>query len=271
VIIIVVTGLVLTWMARSREQSQEKVCANNLRGIGAAILKFEQDKKFLPAARIAPDYATWAVQIAPYLQGSSDLEDWDPAKRYADQSAKARAAVLTPYLCPARPRTEWQSRAGEGADADSLPGALGDYACASGDGDPQHPWTGPLANGAIILGEVLEEKDGLIVRWQSRTTMASLKRGQSYTVLVGEKHVPMDELGQTRAGDGSIYNGGVPASSARVGGPGFGLAPSPAAPFKTNFGSAHLDICQFLKADGSVRAFANDMPDQLLSAMIRRD
>jgi hypothetical protein len=151
-----------------------------------------------------------------------------------------------------------------------VPGALGDYACASGDGDPQWPWTGELANGAIILGKVLEEKDGLILRWQGRTTLASLVRGQSFTFLVGEKHVPLDKLGQSTAGDGSFYNGALADSCARIGGPGFGMASSPVSPFNTNFGSAHDRVCQFLHADGSVRPYATTMSEEVLGRMIRR-
>jgi hypothetical protein len=269
--ILVVAGLVIISIGKQRETADEKICANNLRRIGEAILGYHEEMKFLPAARIAPGYATWAVQIAPHLQKDRPLVEWELAKRYLDQPAAARAAVLAPYFCPARRRSAWESTAGEGPDQDPLPGALGDYACASGDSDPQRPWAGPLADGAIILGDVLEEKDGFIVRWQSRTNLASLSRGQSYTLLIGEKHIPLDKLGQVAVGDSSLYNGGVPASSARIGGPGFGLARSPMAPFNTNFGSAHLDICQFLHADGSVHAYANVLPEEMLGAMIRRD
>jgi hypothetical protein len=271
VIILAVVSLLVTSIGGQRELANQKACANNLRRMGEAILGFHEEKKFLPPARIAPGYATWGVVIAPRLQKDSGLAEWDLARRYADQSAKARAALITPFFCPTRQRTEWESTAGEGLDQDLLPGALGDYACASGDGDPQKPWTGALANGAIILGEVLEEKDGLILRWQGRTNLASLVRGQSYTLLVGEKHVPLDQLGQTKAGDGSFYNGAVPASSGRVGGLGFGLALSPLTPFNTNFGSAHAGICQFLHADGSVHAYANAMPEELLGRLIRRE
>ena len=170
------------------------------------------------------DFATWPVVIAPYLQKDSGLENWNLTKRFADQSEKAREAVLSAYFCPSRSRDVLQSVPDASPGHDPVRGTLGDYACASGDGDHKKPWTGPLANGAMILGEALEGKDDLLLKWKSRTTLASLMRGQSYTLLVGEKHVPLDKLGQPEQGDGSIYNGGHPASSARIGGPGFGLA-----------------------------------------------
>ena len=62
------------------------------------------------------------------------------------------------------------------------------------------------ANGAIILGEVLEKKGDLILQWRSRTSFVDLQqqRGLSYTFLVGEKHVPAEEWGNADAGDGPL-------------------------------------------------------------------
>jgi hypothetical protein len=151
-----------------------------------------------------------------------------------------------------------------------VPGALGDYACAAGDGDPQFAWTGPDANGAIILADVLEKQDDLILRWQSRTSVASLTRGLAYTILLGEKHVPPEGIGQAAFGDGSLYNGQHPASVSRVGGPGFGLALTPEAPMNNNFGSSHPGVCQFLMADTSVRALRVDVSEEVLGKMIVR-
>lgn len=263
-------GLLLGYVANQRENANQQHCANNLRRIGQAILGFHEVKKFLPAARIAPDYATWAVQIAPYLQTDSGLDNWDLAKRFSAQTAASREAALTAYFCPARSRSQWLSTAADEPEADRVTGALGDYACASGDGAPHNLWTGIEANGAIILGEVLDERDGLILRWQGRTTLASLVRGQNYTLLVGEKHVPLNQLGQAKAGDTSVYNGALPAASARVGGPGFEMAASPTAPGHTNFGSAHHGISYFVSAGGSVQAYANTMSGDLLGKLIRR-
>ncbi len=264
-------GLLFTYLAQQRERTDQQHCADNLRHIGEAILGFHEEKKFLPAARIASGYATWAVQIAPHLDKDSTLTEWDLAKSYREQAAEVRQAVSRFYVCPARPRPALLSTTGQAADDDPVPGALGDYACSSGDGDPSRPWTGLLANGALILGEVLEEKDGLIKRWRARTSLADLVRGQSYTIVVGEKHVPLDGLTQAKAGDGSLYNGSVPVSSARIGGPGFDLALSPLAPFNSNFGSAHPEICQFLHADGSVRGYPTTLSADLLGKLIRRE
>ena len=271
VLVLVLLGVFVNFIGRHRDEANRVHCINNLRRIGAGVLGFHEERKFLPAARIAPGYATWAVQIAPFLAKESALLEWDFKKDYAAQAAKVREAPLAVFFCPSRRRSAQLSIPGEGSEQDRVPGALGDYACASGDGDPQVPWTGAKANGALILGEVLEQDGGLIRRWRGRTNLSSLVRGQSYTVLAGDKHVPDSRHGHSEAGDGSLYNGALPASFARVGGPGFGLASGPAAPFNTNFGSAHLGLCQFLHADGSVQRYTTSLSAELLGKMIRRD
>jgi len=276
---------------RSRERAKLAECAYHLKTLGEAIYFFEgtpenlknarltprpggpASRQFLPAARIAEGYGTWAVQLGPYLFPDDPATAWDEQKSYFDQSAEAREKTAAEFFCPARVRDFWVSRAGDirPGQTDNLPGALGDYACVSGNGDPNHLWTSAEANGPIILGEVLEKRGDLITRWRSRTSLASLQRGVSYTLLLGDKHVPLGEYGQAAAGDGSIYNGQNPASFARIGGPGYGLSPSPESPFNDNFGSWHPGVCQFLYADISVHTLANNVSEKVLGDLMRRD
>jgi uncharacterized protein DUF1559 len=290
IIVLAVVGIAifLVYLQGSRDHSRRTRCANNLKLLGEAIYYFEGSAKslkaaklnpagrgeanhFLPAARIADGYATWAVQIAPYLN-NNPLPNWNLEKTYFAQSDDVRQGSVPEMFCPARDRDRKLSDSGD-VDAQGVfhAGAVGDYACVAGDGDPQFPWTGATANGPIILGEVLQKKDDLIVSWRSRTDFASLKRGVSYTVLVGEKHVPIDKLGQADAGDGSIYNGSQPASFSRVGGPGYGIALTPSAPFKTNFGSYHAGICQFLNADTSIRVLTTKVDENVLGKLTVRE
>ncbi len=233
---------------------------NNLRQIGEGIQAFHGEREFLPPARIADGYATWAVLLAPYAGREHPLQTWDAAKRFVDQDVKVRRAAMLIFFCPARTRP-----AAAGPD-----GAMGDFAGVAGNGDPKHDWTGPNANGALILGEVLERHDDRIKKWRGRVTLQSLKRGLGYTLLVGEKHVPDGRFGEVVHGDGSLYDGRHPASFSRVGGPGFDLASSPTAPFNSNFGSAHPGRCQFLVADGSVRTLAIDTSADVLGELTTR-
>jgi hypothetical protein len=227
----------------------------------------------LPASCLAPGYATWYVQIAPYLAFESSLQKWDMEQSYFVQPPEVRQAGLPMFFCPARVRPGFLSTAGDVATpgGKNVAGALGDYACASSAGGAKLDLLSAHADGAIIIAEVLEKANGRIVRWRSRTDFAALTRGQSHTILVGEKHVPYGEFGLASVGDGSIYNGQNPASFARAGGPGFPIAAGPTAPFHSNFGSYHLDLCQFLMADNSVRATQNDVSPEVLGKLIRRD
>jgi prepilin-type processing-associated H-X9-DG protein len=142
----------------------------------------------------------------------------------------------------------------------------------AGTGDPAHPWDGSDADGAIVLGEVLQKEGDQIVRWRGRTSLPAIRaaRGLSVTLLIGEKHVPAGGLGRAEAGDASVYDGQNPASCSRVAGPGHGLAASAADPFNNNFGSAHSGVCQFLYADGSVRPIAVGIDETVLGELARR-
>ena len=264
-------------LARHRENALRAHCQNNLRQIGQAIRAYhdasavDKPRKRLPPSRIADGYATWAVLIAPHLVKEHPLLQWDEHQSYFAQTIEVREARLRLYFCPAWPRGETLSVAGDIDPAKTLvPGALGDYACVAGDGDKEHDWTGVSANGAMILADVMERKGGRIVDWRSRTSLASLTRGDSYTFLLGEKHVPVDHPGEAAFGDGSLYNGGHPASFSRVAGPGFPLARSIAEPFNTNFGSYHNGISHFLMADTSVRPMSIDTSEEVLGQLARR-
>jgi hypothetical protein len=232
VIALTVGGLLLVFILRARESSDRVQCAAHLKRLGEAVHGFHERHRYLPASRIDERHATWAVLLAPHLsaKGPDPLKGWDLQKPYAAQTDQARQAQFAGFYCPARRQPGQNSTSGDlGPDGKLLPGALGDYACVSGDGDPARPWDGPNANGPLILGEVLKRdpKGDLVLEWRGRTTLADLGDNKSYRLLIGDKHVPRGKFGEAAAGDGSLYNGANPASSARVAGPGRGLAASP--------------------------------------------
>jgi hypothetical protein len=259
-------GLLIVYIARQRGRAERVHCMKNLMLIGQGVQSFHDAQKdlrergFLPPARIADGYATWTVLLIPHVAPGNPAKDWDVALPFSEQDEKLRRSPAAIYLCPARQR-------------DSLfsdDGALGDYAGAAGDGAQDQDWTGPKANGSIILGEVLERKGDRLVRWRGRVGFEDLERGVSNTLVIGEKHVPSMAHGQAQFGDGSIYDGRFPANTSRVGGPAHPLARSPAEPFQHNFGSSHVGLCQFLAADGSVRPLDNDIAPPLLGRLIVR-
>jgi hypothetical protein len=264
-------------LVRQREKPLRLQCMDNLRRIGDAVQSFHAAEggadKYLPPARIAPDFATWAVLIMPHLGSENPLQRWDVVQSYFAQDKSIREAIVTQYFCPARTRTGWLSVDGDVDPATKahVPGGLGDYAGVAGTGDPAHPWDGPDADGSIVLGNVLQRDGDRLVRWRGRVSLKSIEaRGLSVTLLVGEKHVPPDGLGHADAGDSSLYDGQNPSSCSRVAGPGHGLAASVTEPFNNNFGSPHRGICQFLYADGSVRPIAVDINEAVLGQLARR-
>jgi prepilin-type processing-associated H-X9-DG protein len=280
VIGLVLLGVFVARIDRHREEAKYLRCVANLEEIGRGIRVFADTKhnKLLPAARIAERHATWAVQIAPYLPAQdqdADLKRWDMQLPYYDQPAEVRAAQALAYYCPSRRAPPQLSVRGDvptdGKPArKDYPGALGDYAGAAGDGGPARPWDGPLADGALVLGEVRKRDGRRVLSWRSRTKLEDLPRGQTYTILVGEKHVPLGRFGEADQGDGSLYNGDHPANSSRVGGPGHGLARSPEEPFNLNFGSYHPGRCNFLFADGNVKSLAPSVPEAVLGRLVNR-
>jgi prepilin-type processing-associated H-X9-DG protein len=263
-------------MVRLRENGPRLQCMDNLRRIGNGVQSYADNappNRDLPPARIALDYATWAVLIMPHIAQEHPLQKWDVSNTYFAQDASIREAIVTPYFCPARPRPGWHSVDGDidPATHTHLPGGLGDYGGVAGTGDPAHPWDGRDADGSFVLGEVLERQGDRLVRWRGRVSVQSIEaRGLSVTLLIGEKHVPPDGLGRAAAGDGSLYNGKNAASCSRVAGPGHGLAVSVTEPFNNNFGSAHSGFCNFLYADGSVRPIAVDVNEAVLGRLARR-
>jgi hypothetical protein len=270
-----VAGLGVMLLTRFREAATRAQCENNLRLIGVAFRAYHGNpddrnaRLKLPPSYLADGYATWAVIIAPHLSNDSPLVQWDLQKSYFAQPTETREARLIQFFCPSRHRLEALSSAGDVEVGKHFPGGLGDYASVAGDRDTD--WTGPNATGALVVADVLERQDDRIVKWKSRTSLESLTRGEAYTMLLGEKHVPVDHLGDAAFGDGSLYNGQHPASFSRIAGPGYPLATSIDAPFNKNFGSGHNGVCIFLMADASRRVLTTDTSEFVLGEMARRE
>jgi len=93
--------------------------------------------------------------------------------------------------------------------------------------------------------------------------------GLSHTILVGEKHVPIDQFGVGWL-DSSTYNGDYLASCTRAGGLGIGLAYSLREP-EWKFGAMHKGIVQFAWGDGSVRSLPAGISPNILSMYLERN
>jgi prepilin-type processing-associated H-X9-DG protein len=89
--------------------------------------------------------------------------------------------------------------------------------------------------------------------------------GTSNTLMVGEKHVPMEHMAEF-PWDCSIFDGHNPVCNTRCAGPGFPLANNK-FDLGWKFGSYHSGICQFVFCDGSVRSLRNSVNEVTLGLL----
>lgn len=96
----------------------------------------------------------------------------------------------------------------------------------------------------------------------------AFRDGTSNTILVGEKHVNIQQLAHGWS-DCSTFNGDYFTCATRSGGLNYPLAKSP---FDTqwSFGSYHPGLCQFFFADGGVRTVPNHINPRVLGLLCDR-
>ena len=300
-IIGVLIALLLPAVQAARESARRSQCQNNLKQMGLAIQNYHDAQKRLPNSRRTYDYITWAADLWPFLEAGTVATRWDPKQTYYGQREDARTAQLAVYLCPTRRSPPQLSVSGdndEGSDAgQNFPGALGDYACNTGDTTPnasendntydkadgtlKEP-TGPFrysghgeteGTGGIQPGKT--DLSRLEIKYAVR--FKNIEDGLSNVAFIGEKHVPTDGprgtwFGQIDAKDNSIYNADFWSSVGRKGGFGRPIAePADGAEggnllseFNKNFGSWHPGFCHFLFGDGSVHSVAVDVDEYML-------
>src|SRR5947208_2359356 len=138
-IIAVLLALLLPAVQKVRESANRIQCANNLKQIGLAIHNYHETFHQLPCSRIHQDanggWATWCVQILPFVEQQNLFQKWDLSRDYFSQVAEAQRTPVRLYFCPTRHRTQELSvdNAKDTNGGTFYPGALIDYACSSGD------------------------------------------------------------------------------------------------------------------------------------------
>jgi prepilin-type N-terminal cleavage/methylation domain-containing protein/prepilin-type processing-associated H-X9-DG protein len=245
-IIAILTGLLLPGVQKAREAANRIHCANNLKQIGLAMHNYHGTWNALPPTRTKSGGGiTWAVLIHPELEHGDLFSLWDRNKSYAEQLPQARLAQVKTYYCPSRrsPRMSPMFSISGGTEETSgsyhIPGGLGDYAVSiDRTGHDESEEACPSMNG------VFEAVNG--IRFNMITD------GLSQTLLVGEKHVPMDRFG-VGGWDCSMFDGSNHQCYCR--------AATQVTPLTTDprscgwvFGSMHPGVVQFCFADGSVHA-----------------
>ncbi len=100
-------------------------------------------------------------------------------------------------------------------------------------------------------------------------SLLRIKDGLSNTLLVGEKHVPIDQFG-VGGWDCSMYNGDMVVCASRSASLVYPLAQSIRDP-GWKFGSYHPHICQFAFVDGHVRSIRSDIDPNTLYLLAHID
>jgi prepilin-type N-terminal cleavage/methylation domain-containing protein len=286
-IIAILIGLLLPAVQKVREAAARTQCMNNLKQIGLACMNYVDVYNALPPSRDLLSYpaelgellvandeepdgdedlgATWAVYLLPYLEQDNLYKLWNMqyypngnsgkgngyGVSYQYQTKAAVQGMVNTYFCPSR-----RNMAEATLSKDSLPGALGDYACCTGTTgyDTFSFVTGAPPNGAFQLGA-----QGQGVQFVQITD------GASNTILIGDKNVKAGTFGQAN-NDCSIYNGENISCSSRALGPNYPLS-NTVNDAGWKFGSWHLGVCQFVFADGSVHAISTSVAPATLGLL----
>lgn len=199
-IISLLVGLLLPAVMSARESARRLECSSNLRELGLAIQQFHGSTGKLPAAwNQAADVTTgygWAVELLPFLE-EAGLHQRVSRKVsiVAPQNELLRHTDLSIMRCPSdiaeptfelfrelpHPAGAGESEAGDEAAADGetplvlLP--IANYVGVYGTLEADESFPAPAGDGPIVS--------------DCKVRLADLERGQSHTLIVGERTTAM--------------------------------------------------------------------------------
>jgi len=290
-IIAVLIGLLVPAVQKVREAANRMSCSNNLKQFGLAIHSYESTTGFICPSRLNRDGCmTWCALLLPHIEQENLFKSWtNRDDSYYLQSDAVRQAQVKTFYCPSRRSPnklsvndntgDWPERGNPVAKA--YPGALGDYACVTGDNKSAAGESSdtPTTTGMMIAAAYTNVGNRLNVSglWTHINRFSSVMDGLSNTIMIGEKHVPLGSEGVSLLssgkyiGDGSIYNGDMLQNVGRAAGIRNPLALAPTDTFGTqnieSFGSFHTGVVQFVFGDGSVRPLNTSIPSSVLAIL----
>jgi prepilin-type processing-associated H-X9-DG protein len=299
-IVAVLIGLLLPAVQKVREAASRTACANHLKQIGLAVHNFHDSHQCLPPSRLdRSGGVAWTVLILPFIEQGNFGRNWDPKRWYYDQGATVadgnalRATRVPIFFCPTRRTANTEPAVSTAGDTPDIAfpgsrghyaGALGDYACSVGsDMGADYNANGTGGNGSMVLAQLphvyeVSSVPPRLAPWKSQTQFSTIPDGLSNTLLAGEKYLKPGTFGvnvpanlDANFGDGSIYNGDHPWVVSRVAGVTSPLARGIDDAFVSQFGSWHPGVCQFVMADGSVRALPVSIHATVLGYLAQRN
>ena len=310
-IVAVLIAILLPGVQQARAAARRTQCLNNLKQIALALHNFHDSHQKFPPARLivhrtkqvdsmdgqepALDEPSWIGHILPYLEQASLAEQWDLYKPYGSQPKSMRLAAVGTFACPERRtaakmttddvKTVVLAACGCPIGTQFVPGGWAtDYVGNHGDNSPgavgretDFFWggrgTGVLISSRPRLKPRASESEPLELQtdWMDQVTLTDVKDGTSNTLLLGEGHVPADQLLKS-PWNGPAMLGRFLTHFSRVGGPGIPIAHhsrDTRASFYS-FGSWHSSVCQFAFADGSARGLSTALSTQVLASLCHR-
>jgi prepilin-type N-terminal cleavage/methylation domain-containing protein/prepilin-type processing-associated H-X9-DG protein len=253
-IIAVLIGLLVPAVQKVREAGNRAQCASQLRQIGLAFHNYHDAFHAFPdggenwdpvayprlmngaVPRTAPNQNWgWGFQILPYIEQENLWKNPD--------SNVVRGTPVTIYFCPSR-------RAPMIIQVGGIGIAMLDYAGNAGTDDTYPSSGAALGNGRN--GLVVQRPDGSGIRSGPVRLDRNIPDGSSNTLLVAEKRMRKDHIGQPQLDDDQGYTAGWDRDEIR-----WGI--SPPAPDTVGeegyyqFGSAHASGFNAVFGDGSVR------------------
>ncbi|MEX0792847.1 MAG: DUF1559 domain-containing protein [Pirellulaceae bacterium] len=248
-IIGVLVALLLPAVQQAREAARRSQCLNNLKQLGLAVHNFHDTFNELPPSRIRQNYPGWSALILPFMEQDNLFEMIDLKQTYVNQLPEVQQSPVAGYVCPSR-RSVGSQTTNTQAGGTTNNGATWDYANVDGDDIDGSVMRNANATGMLLIA------DGNQNSYRSRTNMANVTDGLSNTIMIGERHVRIDDLGNESSGnDGPVLSTWA-WTILRAAGPGAGLAKSHTAPRALIFGSMHPGVVNFVLGDGSVRSIA---------------
>jgi prepilin-type N-terminal cleavage/methylation domain-containing protein/prepilin-type processing-associated H-X9-DG protein len=250
-IIGVLLGLLVPAVQKVREAAARTQCQNNLKQFGIAFHNHHDQFSYFPGGgwdwSTPPNYAAngvpfvgaqqqagWGFQVLPFIEGDNV---WKAGP------AVAIATTNKIFFCPSRrlPQTvTFPDEYTPPVTGGNLTHALCDYAASNLEG------TG-------------------VVRQYTPMRFADVTDGTSSTLLLGDKRLPHDTLGQARPDDNEGYTAGFDEDTVRRTNKAPAQDPSSGDSGGMRFGSAHTGRFNAVFVDGSVHSISYSIDPTLFS------